>query len=92
MDDVEDDSQLRRGVPGASPARNAAVVVEHTAVAHKIYGVPQAINSANYVYFLAYQEIFKLRDRLKAEHGDNVPDLDTLINGSVQHAFARRMC
>jgi geranylgeranyl diphosphate synthase type 3 len=46
MDDVEDDSQLRRGAP----------------VAHKIYGIPQTINTANYVYFLAYQELFKLRD------------------------------
>ncbi|KAJ1305969.1 hypothetical protein OPQ81_010684 [Rhizoctonia solani] len=46
MDDVEDDSQLRRGAP----------------VAHKIYGIPQTINTANYVYFLAYRELFKLRD------------------------------
>jgi hypothetical protein len=30
-------------------------------VAHKVYGVPQTINSANYVYFLAYQELFSLR-------------------------------
>jgi geranylgeranyl diphosphate synthase type 3 len=44
VDDIEDDSELRRGKP----------------VAHKIYGVPQAINSANYVYFLAYQEVFKI--------------------------------
>ena len=29
-------------------------------VAHEIYGVPQVINSANYVYFLAYQEVFKI--------------------------------
>jgi len=41
MDDVEDGSELRRGIP----------------VAHKIYGIPQTINSANYVYFLAYQEL-----------------------------------
>ncbi|GJJ08414.1 hypothetical protein Clacol_002630 [Clathrus columnatus] len=46
MDDVEDDSQLRRGQP----------------VAHKIYGIPQTVNSANYVYFLAYKELFALRD------------------------------
>lgn len=46
MDDVEDDSELRRGVP----------------VAHAIYGVPQTINTANYVYFLAFQELLKLRD------------------------------
>lgn len=30
-------------------------------VAHKIYGVPQTINTANYVYFLAYQALFDLR-------------------------------
>ncbi|KAH9925948.1 terpenoid synthase [Epithele typhae] len=45
VDDIEDDAQLRRGAP----------------VAHKIYGVPQTINSANYVYFKAYQELFALR-------------------------------
>ncbi|EJD49068.1 terpenoid synthase [Auricularia subglabra TFB-10046 SS5] len=67
MDDVEDDSQLRRGVP----------------VAHKIYGIPQAINSANYVYFLAFKEIFDLRDQLKAENGGNAPELDKLVNGEL---------
>ncbi|KAJ3505259.1 hypothetical protein NLJ89_g7512 [Agrocybe chaxingu] len=46
VDDIEDDSQLRRGKP----------------VAHRIYGIPQTINTANYVYFLAYQELFALRD------------------------------
>ncbi|KAF8193008.1 isoprenoid synthase domain-containing protein [Pholiota molesta] len=45
VDDIEDDSQLRRGQP----------------VTHKIYGIPQTINTANYVYFLAYQELFALR-------------------------------
>jgi len=45
IDDIEDNSQLRRGIP----------------VAHKIYGVPQTINSANYVYFLAFQEILTLK-------------------------------
>ncbi|KAG9312242.1 isoprenoid synthase domain-containing protein [Chiua virens] len=44
VDDIEDNSELRRGKPAA----------------HKIYGVPQTINSANYVYFLAYQEVFKI--------------------------------
>ncbi|KAI9568913.1 isoprenoid synthase domain-containing protein [Boletus coccyginus] len=44
VDDIEDFSELRRGKP----------------VAHKIYGVPQTINSANYVYFLACQEVFKI--------------------------------
>lgn len=41
MDDVEDSSELRRGIP----------------VAHKVYGVPQTINTANYVYFLAMQQL-----------------------------------
>lgn len=44
VDDIEDNSELRRGRP----------------VAHKIYGVPQTINTANYVYFLAYDELFKM--------------------------------
>jgi len=44
IDDIQDDAQLRRGAP----------------VAHKIYGVPQTINSANYVYFLAMNELFQL--------------------------------
>lgn len=46
VDDVEDDSLLRRGVP----------------VAHKIFGIAQTINSANYVYFLALQELSKLNN------------------------------
>jgi len=51
VDDIEDDSQLRRGAP----------------VAHRIYGIPQTINCANYVYFLAYQELFNLRDSSTAD-------------------------
>jgi geranylgeranyl diphosphate synthase type 3 len=44
IDDVEDGSALRRGFP----------------VAHSIYGVPQTINSANYVYFCALRELERL--------------------------------
>ncbi|KAI5797482.1 geranylgeranyl diphosphate synthase [Peziza echinospora] len=44
VDDVEDNSILRRGVP----------------VAHKIFGVAQTINCANYVYFLALQQLSEL--------------------------------
>ncbi|KAG8975361.1 geranylgeranyl pyrophosphate synthetase, partial [Tulasnella sp. 427] len=64
MDDVEDDSQLRRGIP----------------VAHKIYGIPQTINSANYVYFRAYQELFKLRE-LDRQDGGIPPkvELDRMV-------------
>ncbi|KAJ6109480.1 Phyllocladan-16-alpha-ol synthase [Penicillium sp. IBT 16267x] len=44
VDDIEDNSQLRRGQP----------------VAHSIFGAAQTFNSGNYVYFLALQEIQKL--------------------------------
>jgi len=46
IDDVEDMSSLRRGLP----------------VAHRIFGVPQTINSANYIYFCALQELQKLKN------------------------------
>lgn len=47
VDDVEDSSLLRRGYP----------------VAHSIFGVPQTINSSNYVYFCALQELQKLKSQ-----------------------------
>ena len=40
IDDIEDNSKLRRGQP----------------VAHSIYGIPSTINTANYVYFLALKK------------------------------------
>ncbi|KAM7195431.1 geranylgeranyl pyrophosphate synthase [Naviculisporaceae sp. PSN 640] len=46
VDDVEDSSVLRRGLP----------------VAHSIYGIPQTINSSNYIYFCALQELQKLKN------------------------------
>ncbi|KAK4679032.1 geranylgeranyl pyrophosphate synthetase [Podospora pseudoanserina] len=46
VDDVEDNSLLRRGLP----------------VAHTIYGIPQTINSSNYIYFVALQELQKLKN------------------------------
>lgn len=46
VDDVEDSSLLRRGIP----------------VAHSIFGTAQTINSANYVYFQALQELVKLNN------------------------------
>ncbi|KAI9654815.1 MAG: geranylgeranyl pyrophosphate synthetase [Bathelium mastoideum] len=45
IDDIEDSSVLRRGIP----------------VAHSIFGVAQTLNSGNYIYFLALQEVQKLR-------------------------------
>ncbi|KAG1878930.1 terpenoid synthase [Suillus subluteus] len=68
LDDIEDDAQLRRGQPAT----------------HKIYGVPQTINTANYVYFSAYKELSKLR-RPGGDEGENVvrvvgtSDLDLVV-------------
>eukprot|EP00048_Salpingoeca_helianthica_P002310 m.56289 g.56289 ORF g.56289 m.56289 type:complete len:292 (-) comp12027_c0_seq1:220-1095(-) len=44
IDDIQDNSKLRRGIP----------------VAHNVFGVAQTINSANYVYFLSMQKITAL--------------------------------
>ncbi|GFR92131.1 geranylgeranyl pyrophosphate synthase-like [Elysia marginata] len=44
VDDIEDNSKLRRGIP----------------VTHSIFGVPQTINTANYVYFLGLERLFTL--------------------------------
>uniref|UniRef100_A0A3P8UE75 Geranylgeranyl diphosphate synthase 1 n=1 Tax=Amphiprion percula TaxID=161767 RepID=A0A3P8UE75_AMPPE len=44
IDDIEDNSKLRRGFP----------------VAHSIYGIPSVINSANYVYFLGLEKVLIL--------------------------------
>jgi geranylgeranyl diphosphate synthase type 3 len=46
IDDIEDNSNLRRGIP----------------VAHKIFGVPTTINCANYVYFLAMEQCHALNN------------------------------
>ncbi|VDD91989.1 unnamed protein product [Enterobius vermicularis] len=46
VDDIEDDSLLRRGKP----------------VAHKIYGIPRTLNAANYVYMLSLQECIKMEN------------------------------
>ena len=51
IDDVQDGSVLRRGVP----------------VAHNIFGTAQTINSANYVYFLALKELQNLENRDEAQ-------------------------
>ncbi|RAL03304.1 terpenoid synthase [Aspergillus ibericus CBS 121593] len=44
IDDIQDSSKLRRGLP----------------VAHSIFGIAQTINSANYAYFLAQERIREL--------------------------------
>ncbi|CCV00380.1 unnamed protein product [Malassezia sympodialis ATCC 42132] len=47
LDDVEDSSELRRGVPAA----------------HTIYGVPQTINTANYVCFQVVADMVQWQPR-----------------------------
>jgi len=47
IDDIEDNSHLRRGVP----------------VAHKIYGVAPVINCANYMYFIALDKCHALNNQ-----------------------------
>ena len=44
IDDIQDNSKLRRGFP----------------VAHDVFGQAQTINSANYIYFLAQQNLMQL--------------------------------
>uniref|UniRef100_T1H7T2 Geranylgeranyl pyrophosphate synthase n=1 Tax=Rhodnius prolixus TaxID=13249 RepID=T1H7T2_RHOPR len=44
IDDIQDNSILRRGIP----------------VAHSIYGVASTINAANYVFFLALDKVLAL--------------------------------
>lgn len=46
IDDIEDNSKLRRGIP----------------VAHAVFGVPQTINSANYMYFKSMEKITALNE------------------------------
>ena len=46
IDDIEDNSNLRRGVP----------------VAHNVYGVPATINCANLVYFEALRRTHVLQN------------------------------
>jgi geranylgeranyl pyrophosphate synthase len=46
IDDIEDNSKLRRGIP----------------VAHAIFGTPTVINSANYAYFLALEKCHALKN------------------------------
>lgn len=43
IDDIEDNSDLRRGIPAA----------------HRVYSLGRTINSANYVYFLALNKLIK---------------------------------
>jgi len=46
VDDIEDNSKLRRGQP----------------VAHSVFGIAQTLNCANYVYFLALERVHRLQN------------------------------
>ncbi|KAK1924587.1 isoprenoid synthase domain-containing protein [Papiliotrema laurentii] len=73
MDDVEDNSELRRGIP----------------VAHHIYGIPQTINTANYVYFLAVQELISLSGPGGKEMGFVTDELLNLHRGQGMDLYWR---
>ena len=51
IDDIEDGSTMRRGIP----------------CAHKVYGIPNTINTANYVYFLALEKVHVLNNSEASE-------------------------
>ena len=65
-------------------------ILKGCTVAHKIYGIPQTINSANYVYFLAYQELFALRSGIGVDGPSDDPkrlipfkELDRIVTGEL---------
>lgn len=77
---------MRRGKPGEILSDFLAlslslIFCSVILVAHKIYGIPQTVNTANYVYFLAYKELFALR----TDSPKTIPprDLDALVTGTV---------
>ncbi|KAH3673494.1 hypothetical protein WICMUC_003600 [Wickerhamomyces mucosus] len=59
IDDIEDDSNLRRGKP----------------TAHLIFGTPFTINSSNYMYFKALEELIKLN-----QDGNNFEQIVQIFN------------
>ncbi|KAG2039581.1 terpenoid synthase [Suillus americanus] len=79
VDDIEDDSQLRRGIP----------------VAHKIYGIPQTINTANYIYFLACQELSALRPTKSRRACDSSASSDSRLRDNSptaeRHDFPKHL-
>lgn len=51
-------------------------------VAHKIYGIPQTINTANYIYFKAYQRLGSLQPHAQGNIG-----LTNIVNGASSLAL-----
>lgn len=73
IDDIQDGSKLRRGFPSA----------------HIVFGVAQTINSANYVYFLAQQELLALGDSAQAAFRIFNEELVNLHHGQGMELFWR---
>ena len=92
IDDIEDDAQLRRGVPGRRLRYELSVrnLIKHPA-SHKIYGIPQTINSANYAYFLAYQQLFALRNDMQTQ-ADSTDRPKRLINDTELDKIVTGLC
>ncbi|ETN79483.1 hypothetical protein NECAME_02601 [Necator americanus] len=59
IDDIEDNSVLRRGLP----------------VTHHIYGTPRTINTANYVYFIALEKCIRLSPKAVTIFADQMLEL-----------------
>jgi geranylgeranyl diphosphate synthase type 3 len=74
IDDIEDNSKLRRGIP----------------VAHSIYGIPNTINCANYVYFLALEQCQQLKN--SAAMNVFIQELLNLHRGQGQDILWRDNC
>lgn len=53
IDDIEDNSKQRRGIPGM----NVSFLPNSCVVAHEVFGIAATINAANYVYFLALEKV-----------------------------------
>ncbi|KAJ6535535.1 terpenoid synthase [Mycena capillaripes] len=63
LDDIEDSSLLRRGLPAA----------------HQIYGVPRTVNAATYLFCLVHQELYHLRSACRGNHDLSLILTDELI-------------
>lgn len=96
-------SRTTRTSAGACPVRlllclaacSCTDSVRPATVAHKIYGIPQTINSANYVYFLAYQELQRIHPQPGAKVQEMVTGASSLSTlhpdaVSLTDAVARR--
>ena len=74
IDDIEDNSTMRRGIP----------------CAHKVYGIPNTINTANYVYFLALEKTHLLGN--KSALSVYLAELLNLHRGQGQDISWRESC